>query len=254
MPPIAPEREIKISEKTFGEMIKGTSFAASTNEQRPTIMGCLLDIENKAVRMVAIDGYRIAIVEYAKGGEGENGKVNIPASALREWAKISDGSDAEIVIKISAKNVSIEKRADDMDIIFTSRVINGEFMDWQKFIPPSFENEIILDKNDFVHAIERVSTVLSATQKAPIKLAFGGKGVHLTCETTIGKAEDVIEKKSSLEEQIIGFNNRFLYDAVKNADSMEIKLQWGGPTDAMLLTNPEAGEKNYRYMVLPVRL
>jgi len=253
-PEIKPEREIKISEKTFGEMIKGTSFAASTNEQRPTIMGCLLDIEDEVVRMVAIDGYRIAIVEYAKAGEGENGKVNIPASALREWAKISDGAEEEIVIKISQKNISIEKTADDMEIKFVSRVINGEFMEWQKFIPPAFENEIILEKSDLCRAIERVSTVLTVTQKAPIRMSFEKKGVHLSCETPIGKANDEIIKENNIEPLVMGFNNKFLYDAAKNADSDSIKLQWNGPTDAMLLTNPAEGEKRYKYMVLPVRL
>ena len=253
-PTAVPENVIQISEKVFGEMIKGTSFAASTNEQRPTIMGCLLDITDEVIRMVAIDGYRIAIVEYENSDKGSVGKVNIPATALREWAKISDGSDGEIIIKIGQKNITIEKTDDDMEIKFTSRVINGEFMDWEKFIPPKFDNEIILDKSDLVRAIERVSTVLTATAKAPIRITFSKTGAGFHCETTLGKASDDIETKSAVPEQIMGFNNRFLYDAAKNADSDKIKLQFNGAQEAMLLTNPEPKEKNYKYMVLPVRL
>ncbi|MCL2740306.1 MAG: DNA polymerase III subunit beta, partial [Oscillospiraceae bacterium] len=240
-PEVKPEGEIRIAEKTFSDMIRGTSFAASTNEQRPTIMGCLLEKMENAIRMVAIDGYRIAIVEYAADGGGDAAKVNIPANALREWAKISDGSDDEIVIRLGAKNVIIEKNSPEMEIKFTARVINGDFMDWQKFIPPEFSSEIVLEKSDLVRAIERVSTVLTATQKAPVKITFGKGGANFFCETTLGKATDDIEKKTNLAECIMGFNNRFLYDAVKNADSDEIKLQWNGPTDAMLLSNPVEG-------------
>jgi len=252
-PNFKSEKEIKISEKVFGDMIRGTAFAASTNEQRPTIMGCLLEITKDVTRMVAIDGYRIAVVEVSKAAKGE-GKVNIPATALKDWGKISEGSDEEIAIKIGEKNITIEKNTEEMEIKFTSRVISGEFMDWQKFIPAEFKNEIVLEKSDMTRAIERVSTVLTAAQKAPIKLTFSKEGVDFYCETTVGKANDDIDKQSNLPEQVMGFNNRFLYEAVKNADSDEIKLMFNGPTDALMLANPEAGEKNYKYMVLPVRL
>jgi len=252
-PVFKSDKEIKISEKTFGDMIRGTAFAASTNEQRPTIMGCLLEITKDLTKMVAIDGYRIAVIEIEKGAKGE-GKVNIPATALKEWGKISEASDEEISIKIGEKNIMLEKNTEEMEIKFTSRVISGEFMDWQKFIPTEFKNEIVLEKSDMVRAIERVSTVLTAAQKAPIKLTFSKAGVDFYCETTVGKANDDIDKKSDLPDQVMGFNNRFLYEAVKNADSDEIKLMFNGSTDAMMLTNPEIGEKNYKYIVLPVRL
>jgi len=254
-PEIKADREIKISESVLGEMIKSTAFAASTNEQRPTIMGCLLDITDDNLRMVAIDGYRIAIVEYDKKSKGKDAcKVNIPANALKDWAKISDNAEGDILLKVSEKNVLIEKNSEEMEIAFTSRVINGEFMDWQKFLPAEFANEITLEKDELIRAIERVSTVLTATQKAPIRVTFGGAGVNFSCETTIGKAEDDIEMKSELVTQVMGFNNRFLYEAVKNADGEHIAIKFNGPTDAILLTNPKKQEKNYKYLVLPVRL
>ena len=246
--------EINLTKKQLKELVRSTIFAVGTNELKMILTGCLLEASGKNVNMVAVDGYRLAY----KKIECENDTVSgyfgdvaivIPSKSLNELTKILDDKDEEIKIFCSEKNIRFEFD----NVVFTSRLLEGDYLDYKKIIPSEYKTKVKTDVKSVIEAVERASLVItSEVTKAPIILNIVDGEIKINCETQVGKVEEIIPVDMEGNAIEIGFNNRYLLDALKAVSTEEVKLSFIDSVNTCLIS-PVEGE-DFKYIVLPLRL
>lgn len=254
IPKFETEYDIVLTQREFKELIRRTIFAVGTSESKLILTGCLMEAEGSAVRMVAIDGFRLALKKVVTEGESVRGylggaSIVIPSKTLKEVNNIISESDEKIIIKCSQKNVRLEFD----NVIFTSRLLEGDYIDYKKIIPTEYKTRIKTDIKAFTEAVDRASVIItSEVAKSPLCLNISNGMVRITCETSSGRVEEVVPVEMEGPEIEIGFNNKYLLDALKNAEGEQVFIEFTGPVNPCLI-RPTEGD-GYSYIVLPVRL
>ena len=250
LPEVEDQFSFQIQQKTLRSMIGETSFAVSTNEARPVHTGSLFEIGEKGLTMVAVDGFRLALrrepVEKIDGGAFS---FVAPGSALGEVEKICEDTDDLATVTLGNRHLLFEVGPTQL----ICRRLEGEFLDYKTAIPRSNPIQIVVDTKTMIASIDRVSVVISDKQKSPVRCVFGADKVSLSAKTANGDARDVCKISGDGRDLEIGFNNRYLLEALKYcpADSVRMELNTG---ISPCIIVPLEGEENFLYMVLPVRL
>lgn len=241
---------ITIKQGILKSMINQTNFAVSDNEARPIHTGTLFETENGVLTMVAVDGYRLALRrEELEDSPTENQSFVVPGTALSEVEKIlTDGTDT-VDICLGSKHITFRFG----ETILISRRLEGEFLNYRKSVPLAGKFDVIADRKELITAIERVSLIISDKLKSPVRCTFGDGMLSLLSTTPIGRASDECPVNGNGEGLVIGFNNRYLLDALKAAPSDEVLIRLTSGVSPCLIL-PTDGSDRYLYMVLPVRL
>lgn len=230
-------------------MINQTLYAVSKDEARPIYTGSLFEIENDNLTMVSVDGFRLAKrVEKIESGLLDDCSFVVPAFALSDIEKFC-GSEGTVEISVGEKNISFT--IDNTVII--SRRLEGDFINYKRTIPTDFRYELEIDRAELISVIERVALVLSERNGNPVKMTFNDNVIHCICNTTIGQAEDSCICDGSGEGLEIGFNDRYLTDALKAADDERLRLCLNTSSTPCIIKSVEDDDK-FTFMVLPVRL
>ena len=247
---VNPKRTIRIPEGLLKSMINQTVFAVSTSDSRPLYMGVLFEVGTEDLTMVAIDGYRMA----KRNEEIESGGMDpcsfiIPGTSLNEVERLctADGKD-DVVIALGDKHASFSVG----NTVLITRRLEGEFMNYRKSIPTNFRYEIIVEREEMMRVIDRVSLVIKEKQNSPIKMIVGDGSLQFFCTTSFGHSEDFCVCEGSGEGMRIGFNDRYFMDALKAANEEKLRVSMNTPTAPIIIEAAEGGK--YLYMVLPVRL
>ena len=250
LPEVEDQFSFQIQQKVLRAMIGETSFAVSTNEARPVHTGSLFEIGEKGLTMVAVDGFRLALrrepVEKIDGGAFS---FVAPGSALSEVEKICEDTEDLAAVTLGNRHLLFEVGPTQL----ICRRLEGEFLDYKTAIPRSNPIQLTVDAKTLIASIDRVSVVISDKQKSPVRCVFGLDKVSLSAKTANGEARDVCKISGDGKDLEIGFNNRYLLEALKYcpADSVRMELNTG---ISPCIIVPLEGEENFLYMVLPVRL
>lgn len=251
--PSLPEKDstakcIEISQPVLKSMITETIFAVAQNDTKPVLKGELFEIENNVLKIVAIDGYRLAIREEMIKS-GENTKFVVPAKALNEISRmLKDNDEAGCEIFISKKHVIFEFSG----YTFYSRLLEGEFHNYKGSVPESGNTEVIIDRKELITCLERALVLINERIKSPVRCTFDNSELSILCITSIGKISDRISADISGPMIEIGFNCRFLLDPLKAVGDEKVKLLMNGGNLPMKIVPVNSEE--YTYLVLPVRL
>ncbi len=250
MPVVDYQSSITVPQNVMRSMISETKFAISDNESRPIHTGSLFEIEGGVLTVVSVDGYRLALRrEPLESSEITKGSFVVPGSALAEVEKIADDTEKPLKITLGSRHILFT--IDDTELI--SRRLEGEFLNYRQAIPQSASFTVEVDRIDFMNSIERVSLIINDRLKSPVKCVFGDGKIKMQSVTALGRAFDECEMKGSANDLEIGFNNRYLLDALKAApaDILRILLS-SGVSPCVII--PAEGAQNFLYMILPVRL
>jgi DNA polymerase-3 subunit beta len=250
LPVMDYQNSIYISEKTLGTMISQTNFAVSTNEARPIHTGTLFDVEDGMLTMVAVDGYRLALrKEELLKSDLDKVSFVVPGAALSEVEKLVSDSEEQVKITLGAKHIMFTMGT----IELISRRLEGEFLNYKNTVNMMGKIALTADKNELIDTIERVSLIISDKIKSPIRCVFEKDLVKLNAVAVIGRASDECRISGDGENLEIGFNNKYLLDALKAApaDTLSIRLT-NGISPCIIV--PADEKDNFLYMVLPVRL
>lgn len=250
LPEVDDEFSVALEQKTLKAMIQQTSFAVSVNETRPIHTGELFEISDQGLTMVAVDGFRLALrrepLEKIDGGAF---KFVAPGSALNEVEKICSDTDELITVTLGKRHLLFEAGSTEL----ICRRLEGEFLDYRNAIPRNNPIGIEVDNKTMLESLERVSVVISEKLKSPVRCVFSQDRVYMSARTGNGEAKDICMVRGDGQELEIGFNNRYLMDALRFAPADELKLELNtGISPAILV--PTDGEESFLYMVLPVRL
>ncbi len=250
LPDVEDDYCCTLKQSVLKNMIGGTSFAVSTNESRIVHTGALFEIGGGQLTMVAVDGFRLALRREAyEKIEGGSFTFVAPGSALNEVEKVCADSDDTAMVILGSRHVQFE--VGETQLI--CRRLEGEFLDYKNAIPR--QNPIVLtaDKRALMNSIDRVSVVISDKMKSPIRCVFGDGSVRLSAKTGNGDAKDSCPIGGNGGDLEIGFNNRYLMDALRYAPADEVKIELNSGITPCIIV-PTDGEENFLYMVLPVRL
>lgn len=250
LPEVDDEYSVAIQQGTLKAMINQTSFAVSTNETRPIHTGSLFEINEQGLTMVSVDGFRLALrrepLERIDGGAF---RFVAPGSALNEVEKICEDSDNLMTIIQGKRHLMFETGSTQL----ICRRLEGEFLDYKNAIPRKNPIQIVAETKALIESIDRVSVVISDKLKSPVRCLFDHDKVMLSAKTGNGEAKDVCRVSGDGNKLEIGFNNRYLMEALRYAPADKVKIELNtGVSPAIIV--PVEGEENFLYMVLPVRL
>ena len=250
LPLVEDEYALSIQQKVLREMIDQTAFAVSTNEARPVHTGALFEVTDMGLNVVAVDGFRLAFrrepIERIQGGAFS---FVAPGSALNEVKNICGDTEDLATVILGKRHLLFEIGSTEL----ICRRLEGEFLDYRRAIPRNNPIAVECDTRELLHSLERVSLIISEKLKSPLRCKFSDGMVDITTKTAIGDAADQCPIKGDGKDLEIGFNNKYLMDALKNAPADRLRLEFNsGVAPCVIL--PTEGEENFIYMVLPVRL
>lgn len=248
LPEIERENPILINQEVLKNMINHTNYAVSLNDAKPILTGELFDIEDSGMNMVAIDGFRLAI-RSEKINCSERYYFVVPSKALLEASRLlKDEEENDCEIYVNTKHILFDINGYR---IFT-RLLEGEFHNYKNSVPKEFSTEVIVRTSDIVHCLERCSLLLNEKNKAPVKCSFENGKITINCKTGIGRLDDSIEAEINGESVLIGFNNKYLLDALRAADTDKVRIQMTGANRAVKIV-PFSGD-SFTFIVMPVQI
>lgn len=250
LPTVTGGYPVLIESEILKNMIKQTIFAVSNNETTSVMVhtGIKFEIKSGQLRLIALDGFRLAIRTEHIDYTGEDISFIVPKKTLKELEKLSD--EGELISMNIAKHHFITEIGNYTVI---SRLLDGNFLDYNAAVPKSLTTEVIVNSKLFADSIDRVSTLVTTDKfKSPLRFIFDENLIKISTQTSIGTADDRLPAKISGNRVEIGFNAKFLKEALSNTDSEEVKITMNGPQSPMTII-PTEGDK-FLYLVLPVVL
>ena len=247
LPKLSDSTQISLPGALLKSMIRQTMFAIAESDAKPIHQGSLFSLENGILDVVSVDGYRLAVrrepVDFS-----EDLSFVVPGKTLSELLKLI--KDSEEPVEISAGRRHILFKIDNYTVI--SSLLEGEFLNYKAAIPPESQTEVVLKTREAIDSVERVSLLITDRLKSPIRCLFDNNEVKLNCTTSMGRASDQLDVEMTGQSVEIGFNNRYLLEALRNTECDEVKVQLGGPLSPMKVV-PKEGD-SFLFLVLPVRL
>ena len=250
LPDVGSGRSISIPQSALKELISGTIFAVSENQGRPIHTGVKFEVEDTTVSAIAVDGFRLARRTYhTEDATGRTMSYVVPAQGLKEVEKILTDSDEPAAFTLGQKHILYQIGS----ATIVCRLLEGDFLDWRRVVPTNCPIQLTAHVGDLTSSIERVGLIVSEKYKSPVRCVFGNQVLQLRTNTTIGAAEDQCSIAGDGKELEIGFNVRYLADALRAVPSEEVILSLTNGLSPIVLT-PVDDKQDYAYMVLPVRI
>ncbi|MSB02955.1 DNA polymerase III subunit beta [Flavonifractor plautii] len=251
LPTVEYQNSLILPQSRLKAMISQTLFAVSDNESRPIHTGSLFEVDSNGLTIVSVDGYRLALRHEAidKKEGAETFSFVVPGAALSEVGKICSDVDEPASVTQGARHVMFKVG----DTMLVSRRLEGEFLAYRQAIPRNNTIHVEGETRALLSSIDRVSLIISDKLKSPLRCVFDSNLLKISTKTAIGDAYDECPLSGDGGGLEIGFNNKYLMDALKAAPADKVRLELTtGVSPCVIL--PTEGEENFLYMVLPVRL
>jgi len=247
MPSVSSGACVKFAQGVLRDMIGRTVFAVSTSDVKPVSTGELFEISGGELTIVACDGFRLAVMTGETREGGADARFIVPGAALREVERILGDSDEDVSVRIGERHVMF----DFGDTILVSRTLEGEFINYRNAIQRDNRTRVKVSAKELIQSVERVSLITNERMRATLRCTFGEDSLSLTCTTALGRAYDECSAEGGADIEI-GFNHRYLLDALKAVPDEEIMLELGTPISPCNIM-PAEGTR-FTFMVLPVRI
>ena len=251
LPTVEYQNSLILPQSRLKAMISQTLFAVSDNESRPIHTGSLFEVDSNGLTIVSVDGYRLALRHEAidKKEGAETFSFVVPGAALSEVEKICSDVDEPASVTQGARHVMFKVG----DTMLVSRRLEGEFLAYRQAIPRNNTIHVEGETRALLSSIDLVSLIISDKLKSPLRCVFDSNLLKISTKTAIGDAYDECPLSGDGGGLEIGFNNKYLMDALKAAPADKVRLELTtGVSPCVIL--PTEGEENFLYMVLPVRL
>ena len=252
LPKINIDNSIEIEQNLLKNMIRKTIFAVSNEENRPIFTGCLFEVENNKLNVVAVDGYRLALKTNILNSAANNFHAVIPGKTLNEINKIILDSFDTIKIGISKNQALFEME----NCKIVTRLLDGEFLNYNNAIPAQWETRIRVNKNNIQNCFERIILISSSSiekeNKYPVKRSIEIGKVVISCTNQTGDAKEEIYVATEGKNLEVGFNPRYFLDALKVIEDEEVYIEFGTNISPCIIRPVESEE--YKYMILPIRM
>ena len=246
LPLIEKEESLTISQFTLKEMIRQTIFSIASNETNKLMTGELFDINGEEFKIVSLDGHRISIRKIQLKNSYSPKKVVVPGKTLNEVSKILPGdADSDVTISFTEKHIVFEF---DKTVV-VSRLIEGEYFKIDQMLSSDYETKVRVNKKEFLSCIDRATLLVKEGDKKPIIVNITDSGMELKINSALGSMNEEIDIQKQGKDLMIGFNPKFLIDALRVIDDEEVDLYMVNPKAPCFIKN---AEESYIYLILPV--
>ena len=250
LPDVNSGRPVMLPQNQLKNLISGTIFAVADNQARPIHNGVKFEVTDTSVTTVAVDGFRLARRTYhPEEGTGREMSFVVPSPGLKEVEKIVSDVEDMASFTLGPKHILFQVGKATL----VCRLLEGEFLDWRRVVPTDCPIKLIASVSDLASSVERVGLIVSEKYKSPVRCVFGNNELLMRTNTTIGAAEDKCAFAGDGKELEIGFNVRYLADALRVIPSEEVTLELTNGLSLIVLT-PADNKFDFAYMVLPVRI
>lgn len=246
LPVIEKEDSIEISQFTLKEMIRQTIFSISDSESNKMMTGELFEIKDNVLRVISLDGHRISIRKMELKNEVSDKKLIVPGKTLIEISKILSG-EVESLVNISYTNNHIVFEFDNTIVV--SRLIEGEYFKIDQMLSSDYETKLKINKKELLNCIDRATLLIKEGDKKPIIINIQDGVMELKIKSQIGSMNEEIEIDKEGKDLLIGFNPKFLIDALRVIDDEEVTLYLMNAKAPCFIRDDE---ESYIYLILPV--
>ena len=252
LPSFGGKKSFSIEKETVKNLIQKTYFAVSQNDARPILMGEYIELEENEIKIVSLDNFRLALRTKKSKLSSTEEKINfvVPGKSLIEFSKLIEDNDDPVKIEVSEKHIvmSFDNK------VFFSRLLEGEFIDYERALPKANKISVKINKEDLISSVERAALIVDEKLRTPIRCNFSGNDLIISCSTSHGSVNEVIAIEKEGPDIEIGFNYRYLLDALRNADDDILTLGMSTPNLSMVISGESEEKGSYTYLVLPCHL
>lgn len=248
LPSVTGGFPIVVDKEMLSEMVRQTIFAVAVNDAKVVHTGIKIEISTGEIKLIAVDGFRLAVRTEPIDYTGEDISFVVPSKAMSEIVKLMEGEEKTVSISLGKRHITFEVN----NYCVVSRLLEGEFLNYKAAIPANVSTTVIVNTNDLMQAISRTSLIIVDQTKSPLRCVFDNNYINISSLSTIGSANDRVEAKIEGQRVEIGFNNRFLLDALRYCGTDEVIIQLGSSVSPILIL-PPAGN-NFTFLILPVRI
>lgn len=246
LPQVQKEDSIVISQFTLKEVVRQTIFSISDNDNNKLMTGELFEINGKELKVVSLDGHRISIRKIELREEFGSKKVVVPGKTLNEVSKIlPGGADSLVTISFDAKHIVFEFE----NTTVVSRLIEGEYFRIDQMLSSDYETKVKINKKELLNCIDRATLLVKEGDKKPIIINITDNNMELKINSILGSMNEDIDIEKQGKDLMIGFNPKFLIDAIRVIDDESIDLYMVNPKAPCIIKNQS---EDYIYLILPV--
>lgn len=246
LPVIEREESISVSQFTLKEVVRQTIFSISDNDNNKLMSGELFDIHDNEMKVVSLDGHRISIRKIELRENYKPRKVVVPGKTLNEISKILSGdTDKFVNIFFTSKHIVFE--FDDTTVV--SRLIEGEYFRIEQMLSSDYETKVKVNKRELLSCIDRATLLVKEGDKKPIIINITDGDMELKINSALGSMNENIDIDKQGKDLMIGFNPKFLIDALRVIDDEQVDLYMVNPKAPCFIKDEE---ESYIYLILPV--
>lgn len=246
LPIVEKEDSIAISQFTLKEVVRQTIFSISDNDNNKLMTGELFEINGNEMKVVSLDGHRISIRKIELREDYAPKKVIVPGKTLSEVSKIlPGGADSVVTISFTPKHIVFEFEKTTV----VSRLIEGEYFRIDQMLSSDYETKVKINKKEFLNCIDRATLLVKEGDKKPIIINITDETMELKINSILGSMNEDIDIEKQGKDLMIGFNPKFLIDALRVIDDEEVELYMVNPKAPCFIKNPQ---ESYIYLILPV--
>lgn len=237
-----------MKQSDFKSVVEKTVFACATDDSRPVLKGCLFEIDNDGLTVVALDGFRMSVVKKELILKTGNFKAIVPSRTLMEITRLLNKDDD--VLRISVEDNALKVEVSDTVLI--SRLIKGDFIRYKDIMPKEFITNVRINRQMFVGSIERASVVARSEKLNVVKLEIKDGFMNVLAKSEIGTVNENIPVTVDGKDVTIAFNGRYLLDYLKTTDEEFISMNLNSPIDPCVMM--PVLNTDYTYLVIPIRI
>ncbi len=246
LPVVIKDKSISLSQFTLKETINQTIFSIAMNDNNKMMTGELFEVSDGKLKVVGLDGHRIAIRNVSLEGKADDVKVVVPGKTLVEISKILS-SDAESMVNIYFTNNHILFEFDDTMVV--SRLIEGDYFKINQMLSNDYETKVVINKKEFLDSIDRANLLIKEGDKKPIIINITDGSLEVNVKSAIGSLNEDIDISKEGKDIMIGFNPKFLIDALRVIDDESVNIYLVNPKAPCFIKDKD---ETYTYLILPV--
>ncbi len=248
LPNVEKNNYITLSQFTLKEIIRQTIFSIADNDSNRLMTGELFEVTGDILKVVSLDGHRISIRKVSLNDTYDNIKVIVQGKTLSEISKILSG-EADDTVKIFFTQNHIVFEFDDTVVV--SRLIEGEYFRINQMLSSDYETKVVVNKKEFLSCIDRSTLLVKEGEKKPIIINANDQELELKINSTLGSMNETIDIRKDGKDIMIGFNPKFLIDALRVIDDEEVDIYFVNPKAPCFIRDKE---ESYIYLILPVNI
>ena len=246
LPPVTGQR-FSMPQGQLRDMIGRTIFAIAVDESRPILTGCLLEIEKTQMRVVALDGFRLAMRSEAVDGPERDVSAVVGGKVLGDIAKILSDTDDEVSLCFSRSHVQMN--VGNTHIV--ARLLEGEFIRYRQILPQEWQTRVSVRREELSSAIDRASLIAREGKSNLVRFKIDGETMEIASNSETGDTQETLSVMTEGKDLTIAFNVRYITDVLKALADDEVVMRFNSNVSPCVLC-PAEGEA-YLYLVLPVR-